>query len=307
MHTSCRMLDGIFPPVPTPFDDRFELATVPLAENIAWWIRQGVHGIVVLGSNGEAVHLSDTERAEVVATARQALGEGRPLIAGSGALSTRHTIALTAAAAAEGANAVLVLPPFYYRTQMTDQALLEHFRSVADSSPVPVVLYNMPRCTGIDLSVDVVSSLAEHENIWGMKDSGGDLVKLASVRAAVPTSFRLLAGSAGFLLPALTIGATGGIVALANLAPAECVALYRFGLDGDVGAAEALQFAITPLNTAVTARWGVAALKAALDILGIYGGPVRPPLLPVEERQREELRKLLVQAGVLLTGERSQP
>ena len=304
MDITAQRLDGIFPPIPTPFDSAHEFAPDPLAQNIAWWIRQGVQGIVVLGSNGEAIHLTDTERTAVVSAARSALGDGQLLVAGTGALSTRHTIALTAAAAAAGADAVLVLPPFYYRTQMTDQAIVRHFRAVADASPVPVLLYNMPRCTGIDLSLDLVSALAEHENIWGMKESGGNLAKLASIRAATSPSFRLLAGSAGFLLPSLTVGATGGIIALANLAPAKCVALYRHGIKGDIDPARRLQLALTPLNTAVTSRWGVPALKASLDLLGLYGGPVRLPLLPATPAQIETLRPLLVQAGLVTAEER---
>lgn len=305
MRMTRQMLDGVFPPIPTPFDSSHGLATDPLVRNIKRWRHHGVHGIVVLGSNGEAVHLTDAERATVVATTRRALGEETPLIVGTGSLSTRSTIALTVAAADAGADAVLVLPPFYYHAQMTDQALLSHFRTVADAAPVPVILYNMPRCTGLDLSVDLVSALAEHENIWGLKDSGGNLAKLASIRAAVPASFRLLAGSAGFLLPALTIGATGGIVALANLAPTECVALYRHAVEGDIDAARPLQLALTPLNTAVTSRWGVPALKASLDLLGLYGGPVRPPLLPATDTQIDALRRLLDQAGLIRVSTRS--
>ena len=300
------MLDGVFAPIPTPFDDNNEVARDRLTRHIGRLLSHGVHGIVVLGSNGEAVHLSDAERSSIVADARQALDEHHPLIAGTGSLSTWHAITLTITAAAEGADAALVLPPFYYRTQMTEQALLSHFRAVADASPIPVLLYNMPRCTGIDLPVDVVLALAEHERIWGMKDSGGDLAKLISIRAGAPSSFRLLAGSAGYLLPALIAGATGGIVALANLAPAECVRLYRHATEGDIDAATALQTALTPLNTAVTSRWGVPGLKASLDLLGIYGGPVRPPLLPVGESQRKTLRALLAQAGLPLAGERSR-
>jgi len=285
--------------MPTPFDARGELALAHLRSTLEWGRSPLLTGFVLLGSNGEAVHLDDGERRTVIECVRDAVCDDLRIIAGTGMLSTRHTIALTRDAARAGASAAMVLPPFYYRTQMTEDAVQAHYHAVADASPIPILIYNVPGCTGIDLDVEAIVRLAEHENIVGLKASTGNVVKLATLRGAVGSTFRLLAGSAGFLLPALTVGADGAVLALANLAPAECFALYQTVRDGNLDAARKLQIRLVALNTAVTTRWGVPGLKEAMDQLGLYGGPVRPPLLPVSHEVRMALTDLLQTAGLL--------
>jgi len=292
-------LEGIFPPIPTPFDADGEIDVVALAENLAWWNRFDLSGVVVLGSNGEAVLLDEDEKLALIEAVRAGVAEDRSMIVGTGAQSTRATIGLTQAAAGAGADAALVLPPSYYKSQMTANVLERHFRAVADASPIPVVLYNMPACTGIDLTAELIIALAGHANIIGLKDSGGDVAKLGRIQGALDGRFRILAGSASFLLPALSVGAVGGILALANIAPRQCVEIFRLAAEGDVSTARDLQVRMILPNTAVTRRWGVPGLKAAMEMLGLRGGPVRLPLLPLGPKERDELRSILLEARIL--------
>lgn len=292
-------LCGVFPPIPTPFDAHGALALDRLAENIARWARHPLSGLVVLGSNGEAVHLDRDERRRLIDAAQAAAPDDWPIIAGAGALSTQETITLCRDGAAAGAHAALVLPPSYYRSQMTPDTLAAHFSAVADASPVPVILYNMPACTGIDLNAELIARLAAHENVIGLKDSSGNVVKLATLRGMVDPSFRILAGSGGFFLPALSVGADGGVMALANIAPVECVAIYQAFRTGDIETAKELQLRLVELNTAVTARWSVPGLKAAMDLLGLYGGPVRGPLQAAGSDIGAKLEQLLCAGGLL--------
>ena len=282
-------LSGIFPPLPTSFDEEENLYPEKIRSNIQGLSRYDLRGILVLGSNGEQVMLSESEKHEAVAAAREAMPPGRLLLAGTGGQSTRETIRLTRDAASAGADAVLVICPSYYRGQMTEQALVKHYHAVADASPVPVVVYNMPANTGIDMTAQAIIQMASHPNIIGMKESGGNVVKMGEVLNATAGDFQVLAGGAGFLLPALATGAAGGILALANIAPAHCLEIYKSFYAGDMEHARSLQHAAIALNAAVTSRWGVPALKAAMDHLGLYGGPVRRPLLPVSGEVRQEI------------------
>ena len=292
-------LAGIYPPIPTPFDTDGAFDVEAMRSNLRFWNQFDLRGMVALGSNGEAVLLDPEERIRVVETVRSSIPEDRLLIAGTGCQGTRETIDLTRRAAKAGADAVLVLPPSYYRGRMTPDALAVHFFTVADASLVPVILYNMPACTGMDLDVDLVGRLAGHENILGMKDSGGDLVKMGAIRERLGPDFQILAGSASFLLPALSVGAVGGVLALANIAPEACLEILRGARDGRMEEARETQVRMVPVNTAVTRRWGVAGLKAAMEMTGLYGGPVRAPLQPLSEEERQELRAILVRGGVL--------
>ena len=292
-------LSGIFPPIPTPFTAKGGLALPALRKNLAHWNRFDLRGYVILGSNGEFVFLSEQEKLKVLETARTATPPDRLLIAGTGCQSTLSTIELTEAAAKIGADAALVLTPSYYKGQMTPVALTQHFHAVADASPIPIIIYNMPACTGIDLTAETVATMAQHPNIIGIKDSGGNVVKMGDIRRLVGPEFQVLAGSASFLLPALSVGAVGGVLALANIAPEQCLAIYQHFLDGEWEQARKLQVRMIPVNTAVTRGWGVPALKTAMDMLGLYGGPVRQPLLPLSDTLKAQLRNILVEGGIL--------
>lgn len=292
-------LEGIYPPIPTPFDEKGQIAVNALKDNLAFMNRFALRGVVVMGSNGEYVMLSEKEKIILMETARAAIRPDRLMIAGTGCQSTVETIDLTRKAAEIGADAALVITPSYYRKAMTPEALSVHFRAVADASPIPVILYNMPANTGIDLEADTVAALAKHPNIIGIKDSGGNIVKMGDIRRMAGPGFQVLAGSAGFLLPGLTVGAVGGVLALTNIAPAQCIAIHKYFLEGNHAGALDLQLRMIPVNTAVTARWGVPALKAAMDFLGLYGGPVRSPLLPLPEETRKMLKTILTEGGIL--------
>jgi len=295
-------LAGIYPPIPTPFDSDGKIATLALTENLRRWNQYQLRGYAVLGSNGELVLLSEQERLRVLEIARDAIPLDKLMIAGTGCQSTEQTVTLTKKAGAIGADAALVVSPSYYRGLMTKDALRAHFHAVADASSIPIIIYNIPSCTGIDLDAETIAALAEHENIIGIKDSGGNVIKMAEIGRLTGPDFQVLAGSASFLLPALSVGAVGGILALANIAPAQCLAIRQSFLDQEWEQARQLQMQMIPPNTAVTRRWGVLAVKAALDMLGMYGGPARPPLLPLSNETKQELRVILSQAGILYDG-----
>jgi len=297
-------LRGIFPPLPTTFDRDETLLTDRIRFNIERLSEYDLAGFLILGSNGEQVMLSETERIKAIAAARGALPEGRILLAGTGCQSTCETIALTKAAAAEGVHAVLVINPSYYKGNMNQDELVRHYFDVADASPVPVLVYNMPANTGIDMTPKMIIAMAEHPNIIGLKESGGNVVKMGEVLGAVKPGFQVLAGGAGFLLPALSTGAVGGILASSNIAPEHCIDIFKAFAAGDINRAKELQHRIIPLNSAVTARWGVPALKAAMDHLGLYGGHVRRPLLPLPEPLKKQLLELMADDKINLYKEK---
>ena len=247
----------------------------------------------MLGSNGETVMLSQSEKISVYEAARQAIPARMLMLAGTGGQSTRETIELTQAAARSGADAALVLNPFYYKGLMTKEALVSHYFLVADQSSIPVIIYNMPANTGIDMTADTILAMSEHPNIIGLKDSGGNLAKMGEIVGKAKPGFQVLAGSAGFLLPALTVGAVGGILASANIAPQHCIDLYKMFLARQMDNAKNLQNRIIELNAFVTREQGVPALKAAMDILGMYGGPCREPILALSEPNKQALSSLL--------------
>ena len=227
-----RPLKGILPPVVTPFDSDGALDLAAFEANLEAWAGEDLEGYVVLGSNGEAASLEEDEKLALVRAARARAG-GRTVLVGTGLDSTRATIALTRRVADLGADGVLVLTPHYYKPQMTAEALRRHFAAVADASPVPVYLYSMTLFTGIPWPPGLAADLASHPRIAGMKESSSDLGLLGRIVSSVPATFEVACGSAPVLYPALCIGACAGVLAVANCAPALCVALYRAFEAGD--------------------------------------------------------------------------
>ncbi|MDW8327899.1 MAG: dihydrodipicolinate synthase family protein [Anaerolineales bacterium] len=292
-------LAGIFPPVTTPFKDNGDVDYVHLQFNLEKLNREPLRGYVIGGSNGEFTSLTNDEKLKVVQLARAVAPANRLIIAGSGMESTRATIELTQQMAKAGADAALVVTPGYFKARMTTDALVAHYRQVADASPIPIILYSVPANTGVDLPVAAVAKLAAHPNIIGLKDSGSDITKFGQMVHETPPEFQILAGSAGFFLAALAVGGVGGVMATANIAAAQLHELYTNFRVGNLEAARAVQLPLIEVNAAVTVRYGVAGLKAAMDMLGYYGGPPRPPLLPLNEDEKATLRGILVKAGLL--------
>jgi 4-hydroxy-2-oxoglutarate aldolase len=292
-------LAGIFPPVTTPFQPNGDLHLDALRATLARLNDLPLTGYVLGGSNGEFVSLSVEERLAVTGLARDVTPEGRLLIGGSGMESTRGTIALTKQRAKLGVDAVMVVTPGYYKARMSAGALEAHYRTVADASQVPVLLYSVPANTGVDLPQESVARLSEHENIIGLKDSGGDITKLAWMVGATQSGFQILAGSAGFLLPALSVGAVGSVAALANIAAQEMHDLMGLFRMGDMTGARELQSRLIGINAAVTRQFGVAGLKAAQEMLGWYGGPPRAPLLPATDEERATIVVRLSESELL--------
>jgi 4-hydroxy-2-oxoglutarate aldolase len=299
MSRAMTLRGGIYPPLPTFFDTNEDLDLSTFQRHIRGLASTGITGYVVMGSNGEAVHLSGSERTQLIEAAREAAGTEALIIAGCGEQSTRATIENCLSAARAGADFALVIPPFYFKGRMNEQALLAHYRAVADASPLPLVIYNMPANTaGLDLSATTICALAVHPNIVGVKDSAGDMAKLAQIVEQAPAGFAAFAGSAGYLLPALAVGSPGAVAALANVFPREVCQVQQFFERGQLAEARGLQARLVPANTAITATYGVPGLKAALEITAGYGGRPRSPLQPLGETERAKLAAIL-RAAVL--------
>jgi 4-hydroxy-2-oxoglutarate aldolase len=282
-------LSGVLTPIPTPFDERDEIDLGRLRRALAGWLTTRLTGFVVLGSNGEAALLDEDESDRVVGAARDVVPAGRTFIVGTGRESTRGTVAAAARAAALGADAVLVRTPGFFKVQMTADAFVQHYTAVADRSPVPVLLYNFTAVTGVTLPVDAVAVLSRHPNIVGMKESGGDVPRIADLVAATPDDFAVLAGSPSTFHASLCVGATGGILALGSVAPEACVRLFELTRAARQDEARALQQRLLPLAKLIGSTYGVPGLKAALELVGCDTGWPRPPLMPLHQAAVAEL------------------
>ena len=288
-------LAGVFAPIPTPFDDRDRIDTTRLRAALARWVRRPLTGFVVLGSNGEAVLMDDFEADQVIVSAREAIPGDRRFIVGTGRESTQAAIRASRRAAEHGADAVLVRTPGFFKTQMTTDAFVRHYTAVADASPVPVLLYNFTALTGVNLLPAAVARLATHPNIVGMKESGGDVAQIADLVSGTPDDFNVLAGTTATFFAALSVGAAGGILALACVVPGACMHLFELNQAGRHAEALALQRQLVPLARLLGPTYGVPGLKAALNLLGYDVGAPRPPLAPVPDTAIPALRDALAQ------------
>lgn len=286
-------LKGIHLPVPTPFTNEGELALNDLSANLSKWSNTGIAGFVLLGSTGERVHLDDRDYLETIEAARAAVSRDLTFIAGAGQQSTRNTINEIKRAAQAGADAVLVITPYFYRPAITQETLISYYTAVADEAPVPVLLYSMPPLTGIKIEPETVGRLSEHANIIGVKDSSNDIAGFTKTVSCCPDDFAVMTGNGTVLLDALRARATGGILAVGCVVPEVCVEIFRAFNAGEEEHAEQLQSKLTPLAAAVTTRFGIGGLKAALDLAGYRGGAVRAPLQAADENARTEISGLL--------------
>lgn len=292
-------LAGLYTPIATPFRND-ALDDAALRRNVERYMQTRLTGLVVLGSNGEAVMLDDSEAERAVAAARSAMPSTRPLIAGTGAESTRGTIAATLRAANAGADAVLVRTPAFFKNMMNADVYVRHYTAVAEASPVPVLLYNVSMYTGVTLPADAVGLLAGHPNIVGMKESGSDSSLLADYISRGGPEFFVLAGSGVSYYAGLAAGADGAILALAGVVPDLCADILDLVRAGRFAEARAVQRRLTPLARTIGGLHGVPALKAALDLLGYEGGAPRAPLGPAPRPVVELLRRQLTELGVPL-------
>lgn len=288
-----RRLAGVLAPITTPFDTvTGEVAPVHLRRNVARLVEAGLDGVVVAGSTGESALLDAEEQRRMVGWVREVLPDGRWLLAGTGGESTRQAVALTRAAAAEGADAVLVRPPAYFSGGLSPASLMDYYRAVADASPVPVLVYNIPKYTHLVIAPGLLQQLVLHSNIVGVKDSSGDAKNLAAYRDAAP-DWSVFVGSGSLLYQALELKCDGGILAVACFAAALAAQVYAAFRAGDRTGAGKLQERLGPLDKEVVGRLGPAGVKAAMDAVGLYGGPVRPPLAPLAASDRERVTKLV--------------
>lgn len=292
-------LDGVFPPLPTPFTPDERIDESAIRHNIAAIFTAPIRGVVMLGSNGEAPLIGDDDSARALDAAREATPRERVLIAGTGRESTRETIAFTRRAAGCGADAALIRTPSFFKAQLTAEAFTGHYTRVADASPIPILLYNYTALTGVTLPPESVAALSAHPNIIGMKESGTDEALIAAYGAHAGAGFRLLGGTVTALHASIAAGATGAILAAAVVAPRQCVDLFALFASGRDDEARVLQKRIVALNTFVTSTYGVAGLKLAQDLIGQRGGLPRLPLLAAPAAAREPIAAQLRALGVL--------
>jgi 4-hydroxy-2-oxoglutarate aldolase len=291
MITSIDNLKGILLPTTTPFAPDGQISTTDITSNIKSWRARGVIGFVVLGSTGERVHLDEREYLDVIEVSRAATDS--VLIAGAGQQSTINTIKEIKNAAQVGADAVLVITPYFYRPAMTQETLINYYTAVADAAPVPVLLYSMPPLTGIKIEPETVARLSEHPNIIGVKDSSSDVAGFRRTVELCPADFAVMTGNGTVLLDALRAGAIGGILAVGCVVPEVCVEIFRLFGAQEIERAQRLQEELTPLASAVTTKYGIGGLKAALDFAGYRGGAVRAPLRAPDNAARVQIKAAL--------------
>jgi 4-hydroxy-2-oxoglutarate aldolase len=292
-------LTGLFLPVTTPFDEvTGEVAPIHFRENLRKWVAQPIDGIVLFGSTGEGALLDEEEKARLTGFAREVVPPGLPLVAGTGGDSTRANVRQARLLAQSGVEAVLVHPPPYFGAYLSPGAMVDHYRAVADASPVPVIIYHMPKYTKVTIEPGLMGELTRHPNVVGVKDSSGDLKRFADYTDACPRESRLFVGNGALFYSALELGAAGGILAVAVFAPAPASEVLQAFRDGDSVRAGKIQESVGVLHREIVAAHGAVGVKAALDRLGYVGGPPRSPLRGLGEKDRKQVARVMQEAGL---------
>ncbi|GHS95276.1 dihydrodipicolinate synthase family protein [Synergistales bacterium] len=294
-----KKIEGVFAPIATPFQTNGDIDFGKFADNLAKFDKTGLAGIVALGSNGEFAMLSHQEKLDSVRAIRKGISKDKILIAGTGCESLKETIELTKGSADNGADAALVINPCYYKRDLNEATLEKFYTAVADASPIPVMVYNMPANSGINLSSTLIVKLSAHKNIVGVKDSGGNIVQISEIIALAPAEFSVFAGSGSFLFATTVLGGKGGTLAVANVAPTICAEMYALSAKGDYGKAREIQLSILNLNACVTNRYGIGGMKAAMDLVGFFGGAPRLPLQPASDAAVADIRAQLDKLGLI--------
>ena len=283
-------LQGIFPPITTPFDYEGNIYTAKIQHNVEKWNRTALSGYVVMGSTGESVMLTEAEKYTVWELVAKHAAAEKLLIAGTGVESVRETVSLTNRAAEMGYKAAMVRTPHYYKNLINrGDAQMLYYRSVADRTKIPLIIYNWPQTTGIDIPAEAVAALSEHPNIIAIKESSGNLEKVMQMIREVKHGFQVLVGSAPTLWPSLLMGACGAILAYANAAPYSTIAIWEAFRTRDEAAGMDWQNRIGRPSALVTTRYGIPGLKYAMDLNGYYGGPPRLPLVPPSPEAKQEI------------------
>lgn len=282
-------LQGIFPPIATPFNHEGDIWKIKVQHNIEKWNLTGLAGYVVCGSTGESVMLTSSEKVQLFEWVAQYAAPEKLLIAGTGVESVRETVALTNRAAEIGYKAAMVRTPHYYKNLLNNAAAQKvYFGAVADQAKIPILIYNWPQTTGVDIPAEAVAELSNHPNIVGIKESSGNLEKVMQMIREVKKGFHVLTGSAPTLAPSLAVGCSGAVLAFANAAPYACISIWEAHRTREPEAAMDWQNRIARAAHLVTAKYGVPGLKYAMDLAGYYGGPPRLPLTgPCPEAKRE--------------------
>ncbi len=291
------MLKGIYPPLTTPFV-RDVVAYNKLIENLKRYNQKDLSGYVVLGSNGESVFLTQEEKLKLISTVREH-SENKTLIAGTGLESIKETIDLSNEAAKNGADYALIITPSFYKAAMNHKALLNYYTSVADSISIPLIIYSVTKFTNVNIEIETIAKLAVHPNIIGIKNSSENIAEINATIYNTPKDFNVLVGTGSVLLYGLISGAVGGILALANIAPDECIKIFKLFSEGKLNEAEEIQSRMLAVNKAITATYGIAGLKASMGLLGYYGGQPRKPLQPLTSSKMKKLKPILLKAKLL--------
>jgi len=293
------MLTGVFPPFMTPFTEDQRLDEAAAAFNAEKYSQTDIRGLMPLGSNGEFKSLTEEESVKVVEICRKHMGLDKVLMVGAGRESSYATVEIAKKVAAAGADFVTLLAPFYFKSKMTDEALIRHFTHVADRSPVPVLIYCAPKFAGgLLISPEVIAECADHPNIVGMKDTSAEPIS-GYTEAVAGKDFYVLSGSINKYLEGLKCGAVGGVLSPANYLPEECCRIKPLYDAGKFEEAEALSEKLKMVAKGVSGTAGIPGSKAGMNIMGYKGGVPRLPLMPVTREQQAEAERTLCEAGYL--------
>jgi len=292
-------LSGVFPPVASLFKNE-KVALDEMRENISKYNETDLKGFLVLGSNGEFRSLSDDEALQIVDVVAKHKKPNKVLIAGAARESTYSTIEFIEKLSDRGVDYVAILPPHYFVSKMTDELLIQHYPMVADRSKLPITVYNAPKFSaGLLISPQVIARLAEHPNIVGLKDTSKEDISIYVNAVPQGAEFAVLAGSINKFYDGLVKGAVGGVLSLADYLPQKCCELHQAFLAGDQEKAKQMDEYLRALSSRAAGKFGVAGLKAAMDLLGYYGGSPRLPLVDIADSDKRELRAVLQKEGLL--------
>jgi 4-hydroxy-2-oxoglutarate aldolase len=285
-------LHGIFPPIATPFDHKGDLYPIKVRHNIEKWNKTPLAGYAVCGSTGESVHLTTEEKTKMWEWVAEYADSSKILIAGTGVESVRETVALTNSTVELGYKVAMVRTPHYYKNLINNVAAqVLYFRTVADQAKIPILIYNWPQATGVDIMPEAVAMLSQHPNIIAIKESSGSIEKIKQMIRECKPGFQVLTGSAPQLAPSLAVGCVGAVLAFANAAPYTTYSIFEANRTREAEAAMDWQNRITKAAQLVTVKYGIPGLKHAMDLNGYYGGPPRLPLVTLKPEQQAEIEQ----------------